>query len=1102
MRMTDAHGRKHHGLQIKEKPSKAGSFTGLLLKLFNWNGWLLRKGVPKKLPSAERPQDSKNCSKDERLPMPTLVLVAKRLQISNERSASSSTISRTDDPYGAVQTIAAEDGIHLRKAGVVARLMGLDYIPCSQSKMENTDAHQQAILPSPTGKRQYFKSKEAKLTAKTFDNSSKKVNVNQHLQQRQLARSLDINLQKISRNSFLNYASKPVCQQEDIQKINISRQVSSHRSHSNSPPSKSSGKLRSTQKNTGSKRATLLLEAAVKTLEPNFQSGNHDRPVLVQALASRTANPKIREKRINLERRDDGRNCHNDNIGVPRKGSAINSTTNLPSHTKFCCSQEERGAWQMSLLASRQESQKLRTSTIQARHYCSDQHQSNKVGVEGVMKKGHHGQLHVGTNEHISQLKPKIVKEMCATSQQPDRKIVHNEFEEATAKTNDRLHKTGCRKTPMLTAKDPTNSTKSKKLNTKQYPLKHEDDELSVRLINPCAETNVENEPKMTEASHTEKMSTSSRNSRPGRDRRSGEIHKEILTWNEEEADIKGASQASQEKTLPTRRALADFSLERNQNDSNTKHKSLSNTSAGRYFQKSRYSKSSSRGTEELGVTLASCTEKSKSQIYSQLTAENQGLVLEIDGPHLSTESEKCLEEYAVNETTNLDRPLDASYGGNYADDLDNVDVLPFDRKYLVSRHCETLFLEKTKEKSPQISKTEIFIRTQDKLCAEHPGDELQNEKDPRECSLKDHDLEEILKGMLSMTIASDSSNEEDYKKDICFLSQDCPEACNDKLEVQSQSPLQDEPRATSVTLEIRSPPPPESTVSTPRCAENVSKPDIIEDCGQPSPVSVLQLPFEDEDMCSWNGEACTEKVMDALHSRPALAPRGNTISQSTCNINLLGNPKSRNREMIQEAILYNLQQHFLDLLTYESTDSNDIDYIEYKVDDANPKNLLLLQDCDNTSCSNKVRRLQCQQLHQFATTENTCASKQGYPSRRSEASKFHDKLLSDCAKEALRPKLSNFRYDDLWCQPSFVELTAIGRQIVHEACKQILVWSQLNLSTINDLVDRDLSLPAENWTDSRKVDEIGAKIESAIYDAILEELVYDLSTSDQTTAS
>lgn len=105
---------------VEKKPHRPGGCVGIFFQLFDWNRRLAKKKLfsKKLLPPARAKQASRKFGGDEKLPMAKLLLIA------DENSGGFPNLKKNG-----IRTVDSEQNYEMRQPSLVARLMGLEFIP-------------------------------------------------------------------------------------------------------------------------------------------------------------------------------------------------------------------------------------------------------------------------------------------------------------------------------------------------------------------------------------------------------------------------------------------------------------------------------------------------------------------------------------------------------------------------------------------------------------------------------------------------------------------------------------------------------------------------------------------------------------------------------------------------------------------------------------------------------------------------------------------------------------------------------------------------------------------------------------------------------------
>ncbi|PIN19235.1 hypothetical protein CDL12_08088 [Handroanthus impetiginosus] len=130
---------------IDKQGSKSGNYVGGFLQLFDWNAKSRKKLFSSKSDLAEKSKQKKQF--DGNLPMP-------RIQMLDEDDAAARSSIKGSSDYSRASSVTDEDFYGTRAPGLVARLMGLDSLPKSNSLEPNSTPFDSRSLPGS-----YYQSK-------------------------------------------------------------------------------------------------------------------------------------------------------------------------------------------------------------------------------------------------------------------------------------------------------------------------------------------------------------------------------------------------------------------------------------------------------------------------------------------------------------------------------------------------------------------------------------------------------------------------------------------------------------------------------------------------------------------------------------------------------------------------------------------------------------------------------------------------------------------------------------------------------------------------------------------------------------------------------
>ncbi|KAL3812295.1 hypothetical protein ACJIZ3_013563 [Penstemon smallii] len=113
---------------------------------------------------------------------------------------------------------------------------------------------------------------------------------------------------------------------------------------------------------------------------------------------------------------------------------------------------------------------------------------------------------------------------------------------------------------------------------------------------------------------------------------------------------------------------------------------------------------------------------------------------------------------------------------------------------------------------------------------------------------------------------------------------------------------------------------------------------------------------------------------------------------------------------------------------------------------------------------------------------------------RKGPVSRTKRRVLFDCVSECLDVRFRQYANGgyELWAKGLFV--VRRKERLVEEVYKEIMGWSSLGDSMVDDLVDKDMSSKYGRWLDFEVEEfELGIEIESRVLNSLIDELVADI---------
>ncbi|KAJ7298806.1 hypothetical protein O6H91_Y401100 [Diphasiastrum complanatum] len=293
---------------------------------------------------------------------------------------------------------------------------------------------------------------------------------------------------------------------------------------------------------------------------------------------------------------------------------------------------------------------------------------------------------------------------------------------------------------------------------------------------------------------------------------------------------------------------------------------------------------------------------------------------------------------------------------------------------------------------------------------------------------------------------------------------------------------------------------------------------DCLDESCQPSPVSVLDIPFQDE-----SPKTLDESRRDEVSRNEEL---GNLHSQASLNSSAVPHLKARETatgsttedfiqsERIMEAILGISRIRHIDPCSLGIKEAIDMACAEDEVrymDDILSGSEFLLEETDFVNWSTQGMPIEASVFETLETQDYTPADRENsefspsddddegfislLASKRSRGSFLQRKLLFDCFNEALKLKLRSLWSDDPLAGELFLKQRLSGKeQLVDELHRQTCQWRELAGSITDELVEKDMNSGFGKWTDvKREVTEVGSDVERLIFKTMMEEIIDEM---------
>ncbi|KAG6541405.1 hypothetical protein Mapa_017183 [Marchantia paleacea] len=313
------------------------------------------------------------------------------------------------------------------------------------------------------------------------------------------------------------------------------------------------------------------------------------------------------------------------------------------------------------------------------------------------------------------------------------------------------------------------------------------------------------------------------------------------------------------------------------------------------------------------------------------------------------------------------------------------------------------------------------------------------------------------------------------------------------------------------------------------------------EDCGQPSPVSVLECPFEDEttssqgniqeSICELDDEDLDDDedayIDDLLYEsaaalqKPRKPRRSRKSTPVTPVTDIEVSPESgrTENEKIVGAILDISRIRCIDPSEFGLEIENSESFQEEE--DYVTKILCLWEMFPNLSDNNTgaelpvnptlFDRLESQE-RAFAWGREKdgeeCGTRKDFPHRsfkRWQSLWLHRRLLFDSVNEAMAYRLK-YKYPDPWIAKPVLRPQPKGKELVKEVYREIKEWREGTTEELDTIIEKDMSRGSGNWSNhNQEIAEIGLEIERTIFRVMIEELVTEMmgmSTTKATTYS
>ncbi|KAL2621803.1 hypothetical protein R1flu_002008 [Riccia fluitans] len=302
------------------------------------------------------------------------------------------------------------------------------------------------------------------------------------------------------------------------------------------------------------------------------------------------------------------------------------------------------------------------------------------------------------------------------------------------------------------------------------------------------------------------------------------------------------------------------------------------------------------------------------------------------------------------------------------------------------------------------------------------------------------------------------------------------------------------------------------------------------EDCGQPSPVSVLECSFEEETessqgnvqegICELDDEDLDEDqeayMDDLLYEsvaalqkvrKPRKSRKSTPVVTAVTDIEVSPDSGRTDNEKIVGALL--------DISRIRRIDPSDIglevdgvEPFQEEEEDYVSKVLALWEKFPNFSDRfssdlpvnpTLFDRLESQEraiAWGREKDEKELSTQQEGPNRsfkQWQSLWLHRRLLFDSVNEALSYRLK-YRFPDPWIAKPVLRPQPQGKHLVEEVYREITEWREGTTEELDTIIEKDMSRGCGNWSNlNQEVAEIGLEIERNILKVMIEELVADM---------
>lgn len=284
-----------------------------------------------------------------------------------------------------------------------------------------------------------------------------------------------------------------------------------------------------------------------------------------------------------------------------------------------------------------------------------------------------------------------------------------------------------------------------------------------------------------------------------------------------------------------------------------------------------------------------------------------------------------------------------------------------------------------------------------------------------------------------------------------------------------------------------------------------------VEECGQPSPVSVLENPFLDESplaVTSLSGSRNTDDDEEQNQKFKENVPLSKVAEMASL-------------EMVETE---KIKQAILDISRFRNIDVKSIGLESPSIDPVNPQQELnyvrevldaanlLREECRWFSADSPMNRSLFDRLEfgSIKLDERILMESKRWGTlpdapRPGSGLRSERKLLFDSINEvmAVEPwmKTSTFYVDlpmfpDMHSKSKFRSPIS-GELLVKEVYRMICHWKDIAGNVLDDLIDYDMNVPEGRWVDfSEEVADIGLDIERTLLEGIIEEVAKDLTSN------